>query len=187
MRLKLGVLVCMLFLSASISLLGNPTETAASASQDLISQEEAFALNAVNQQVIPPTKKRKMIKWLKAGTYKKQFLPEPQVVPSVGPHGGNVRTYYNPILVEDLRAGLTKWRAGASMVKELYLGGKDQVKGYAVMIKVNEESGKNGEGWIFYEAFDINSPGSGFYGRGVGICANCHKGGLDYLLATFRP
>ena len=182
MRYKLFVLFCMIFLWAGITFMGRP---AAAVQEPVVVDEDPLALSSL--QVIPPTKRRKLVAWLKAGTYKKLFTAEPSVDRSSGPHGGNVRTFYNPILTEDLKAGKNVWRSGAAMVKELYLSGKDEVKGYAVMVKVSDSSGANGEGWVFLETFDINSPGSGFYGRGIGICSNCHSGGVDYLLDSFRP
>ena len=90
---------------------------------------------------------RKLLAWLKADNYKKMFLPEPTIHLSSGPHGGFIRSYYNPILVEDLRAGKSVWRAGATMVKELYFNGTDQVRGYSVMVKLDDDSGPHGEGW----------------------------------------
>ena len=37
---------------------------------------------------IPPTNKKKLLKWLKAGTYLETHTAEDQVHDSVGPHGG---------------------------------------------------------------------------------------------------
>jgi hypothetical protein len=56
-------------------------------------------------------------------THRERFVGEPAVHPSTAEgraHGLNVRTYYDPILVEDLRAGRSTFRKGAAMVKELY-------------------------------------------------------------------
>jgi hypothetical protein len=105
--------------------------------------------------------------------------------PSTG-HGGNVRTYYNPILVEDLRAGRTAFHKKAAMVKELYLNGREPVGGYAVMRKVRRRSGDAGRGWLFYETFDV-ATGEGIYGRGQPVCAGCHAAGVDFLQSPFRP
>jgi hypothetical protein len=127
-----------------------------------------------------------MLAWLKAGLYKDLFTAEPSVGASSGPHGGNVRTYYNPILTENLRAGKNTWDVGAAMVKELYLSSTTQVSGYSVMIKVEEQSGSDGSGWIYFETFS-GSADNAFYGKGLQLCANCHRGGVDFLLDTFRP
>jgi hypothetical protein len=135
---------------------------------------------------IPPRKRRKLLDWLVAGNYLATYAAEPAVHDSLGPHGGNVRTYYNPILVDDLRAGRTTWSRGAAMVKELYASGKDEVRGYSVMIKTRADSGPNGEGWLFFETFNLTG-GNAYYGRGLGVCTNCHQAGTDYLLSAFRP
>ncbi|MEW6734559.1 MAG: hypothetical protein AB1489_24755 [Acidobacteriota bacterium] len=137
-------------------------------------------------EIIPPKKKGKLLTWLKAGIYKKRYIAEPQVHSSTGPHGGNVRTYYNPILTQNILDGKKVWQPGAAMVKELYFSGNEQVIGYSVMIKLDENSGTHGEGWLFYETFDGTNTNP-FFGRGLPICANCHQAGVDYLLSPFRP
>ena len=100
-------------------------------------------------------------------------------------HGSNVRTWLNPILVEDLRAGRTTFRKGAAMVKELYFNG-DRVAGFSVMRKVRARSGRRGRGWYFFETFNgvtpIVTPG-----RGVAVCVGCHRSGHDYYLLGFQP
>lgn len=148
--------------------------------------EEDLRKYAAHQNTIPPIRKKKMLAWLKAGLYKELFTVEPAVHPSTGPHGGNVRIYYNPILTENIRAGKKTWDVGAAMVKELYLNSTTQVSGYSVMIKVEENSGTDGSGWVYFESFS-GSADNAFYGKGIQLCANCHRGGVDFLLATFRP
>lgn len=135
---------------------------------------------------VPPTKRRALLRWLAAGTFRATYVAEPEVHPSAGPHGGNVRTWFNSILVEDLRAGRTTFRKGAAVVKELYFSGVDRPTGYAVMVKTRRNSGDRGEGWVWLESFDGTADGA-IYGRGVALCANCHGAGTDYLLSPFRP
>ena len=65
---------------------------------------------------IPPTKRKAMLAWLAEKRYLEGYTAEPAVHPSEGPHGGNVRTFFNSILVEDLSAGRTTFRKGATMV-----------------------------------------------------------------------
>jgi hypothetical protein len=155
-----------------------------------VDQDDAAQLGpgvAARDPRIPPRKRKKLLNWLNAGSYLNLYTAEPEVHDSLGPHGGKVRTYYNPILVDDLRAGRTVWSKGAAMVKELYTSDASAVRGYAVMIKVTAESGQNGEGWLFYETFDVTGGGSPYYGRGLRVCASCHDGGVDFLLSEFRP
>ena len=135
---------------------------------------------------IPPRKRARLVEWLEAGSYRETYVGEPAVHPSAGPHGGNVRTYFNSILAEDLREGRTTFRKGATMVKELYFGGTDEVAGYAVMTKVKKKSGGTGKGWLFYEAFNRTGDDA-FYGRGLRLCSDCHSAGTDFLLSPFRP
>lgn len=135
---------------------------------------------------VPPRRRAKLLEWVLAGSYRDTYAAEPAVHPSLGPHGGNVRTYFNSILAEDLAAGRTTFRKGATMVKELYFGGTEEAVGYAVMTKVKRRSGRTGKGWLFYETFDRTGQGA-FYGRGIRVCSDCHGAGTDYLLSPFRP
>jgi hypothetical protein len=134
---------------------------------------------------VPPLKRKRLLTWLREGTYRATYTAEPEVHPSGGPHGGNVRTYYNSILVGDLRAARPTFRKGATMVKELYFSGTDVVVGFAVLSKVRRNRGAGGEGWLWLESFDGTN--ADFFGRGVRLCANCHSGGQDFLLSPFRP
>ncbi|MBK7992056.1 MAG: hypothetical protein IPK14_01200 [Blastocatellia bacterium] len=188
-KYKIAIITCLLTLFLSITFT-NTNNTVNAQNDEFIANlenlEQLLNSKAARQNMIPPIKKKKMLAWLKAGRYKEQFLAEPTVHPSTGPHGGNVRTFYNPILVENLRAGKNTWDIGASMVKELYLGSTTQVSGYSVMIKVEEQSGNDGNGWVFFETFSGSADGA-FYGQGLRLCSNCHRAGTDFLLATFRP
>jgi hypothetical protein len=133
---------------------------------------------------LPPTRRRALLAWLGAQTYRQAYVAEPAVHPSLGPHGGNVRTWYSPTLVEDLAAGRTQFRKGAAMVKELYLTGTADVVGWSVMRKVRARSGR-GRGWYFFETFDGERVVA--RGRGATACTGCHAEGVDYLRSSFRP
>src|SRR5262249_49500836 len=65
---------------------------------------------------LPPQGKRALLAWLKAHTYATSFTPEPEVHASISAHGPYVRTWYSPVLTEDLRAGRVPFRRGAAMV-----------------------------------------------------------------------
>lgn len=135
---------------------------------------------------LPPRRRGRLLGWLAAATYRATYTPEPAVHVSAGPHGGNVRTWYSPVLVEDLRAGRPTYRRGAAMVKELYFRGSEDVIGYSVMRKLRARSAPLGRGWLFYESFDGTNDGA-YFGRGLGVCTSCHRDGADFLLSPFRP
>lgn len=199
-KYKLFAAVCLLTLWATLTFTNNPSSIAQAQVDNTLTEfkaednaftelraiEQKLASKSARQNTIPPVKKKKMLAWLKAGLYKDLFTAEPTIHGSTGPHGGNVRTFYNPILTENLRSGKKTWDVGAAMVKELYLSSTTQVSGYSVMIKVEEQSGSDGSGWIYFETFS-GSADNAFYGKGLQLCANCHRGGVDFLLATFRP
>jgi len=139
------------------------------------------------ERTVPPRREKALLDWLKAGAYRTSYTAEPEVHASTaGAHGLNVRTYYSPILTEDLRAGRTVFRKGATMVKELYFGGREQVIGYSVLTKVRRRSGAAGRGWLFYETADGTNRAA-FFGRGLPVCTGCHQSGVDFLRSQFRP
>ena len=136
---------------------------------------------------VPPQRKRALLAWLKAGTYQSAFTPEPEPHTSMSAHGPYVRTWYSPMLTEDLRAGRSTFRKGAAMVKELHLEGPNAPPvGYSVMHKLRSRSGPTGDGWLFYETFDGTNDAVSF-GRGLAVCTGCHRSGIDYLRSAFRP
>src|SRR6266478_2055600 len=123
----------------------------------------------------------------KLGPIQSAFTPEPEPHTSMSAHGPYVRTWYSPMLTEDLRAGRIPFRKGAAMVKELYLRGPDEPPvGYSVMRKLRSRSGPTGRGWLFYETFDGTNDAVSF-GRGLAVCTGCHRTGVDYLRSAFRP
>ena len=140
------------------------------------------ALNAMADEV--PRKPRKLLAWLQAATYRATFTGEPAVRPSAI-HGPQVRVWYSPELVQALADGTVPFPKRAAMVKELYAADGVTVAGYSVMAKVRRRSGRNGEGWFWYEA--VNAPAVDFIGRGVRLCSSCHTQGTDFLRSPFRP
>lgn len=135
---------------------------------------------------LPPRRKGPLLAWLRSGAYRATYTSEPAVRPSMTAHGANVRTYYSPTLVDDLRTGSETFRKGAAMVKELYFAGTEDVVGWAVMRKLRAQSGPRGRGWLFYETVDGTNRGA-YYGRGKALCVGCHADGKDFLLTPFRP
>jgi hypothetical protein len=134
---------------------------------------------------VPPRSKRRLLRWLQQGTYRQAYTPEPEVHRSLTTaHGFNVRTWYSPVLTDDVRTGRTTFRKGAAMVKELYSTGDQEVLGWSVMRKLRRKSGRRGKGWLFYERLP---GGDGYVGRGLGVCTSCDRTGTDYLLSAFRP
>lgn len=138
------------------------------------------------KDVIPPTTKAKLIKWLNKKNYQQNFIAEPSIHPTNSPHGINVRTYYNPILALDLYADKTVFRKGAAMVKEIYMEDTNTVTGYAVMVKVQQHDNAQGEDWLFYETSDTKGKNA-LIGKNAPACTGCHQSGVDYLRSDFRP
>jgi hypothetical protein len=88
-----------------------------------------------------------------------------------------VRTFFNPVLVESFEAGLQIRPTDAAAVKELY-GDGDEVRGWAVMVKVPDEGGS----WYWYEWFDGSVVAAG---PGIALCEACHGDGIDQVLTPY--
>lgn len=128
-----------------------------------------------------PTNAAELFPWLQAKNYA-SYPAEPAIHNSAGPHGGNVRTFVNDALHESIKAGNTQHPVGAASVKELYSG--DTLRGWAVEVKVSDTQ-NNGSDWYWYEIFSITDNSNPVAdGNGVGLCANCHSGGTDFVLTT---
>ncbi len=121
--------------------------------------------------------------FVKEGKYK-DWLAEPTVHESRGPHGGKVRVYFNEAVVQSLRAGNATHPVGSILVKELYDDAGQALTGHALDVKVAEGAGK--DTWIFYEGFGP-SYSNNYYGRGHGTCHGCHEAGRDYVTTALPP
>jgi hypothetical protein len=134
----------------------------------------------------PPRSRKKLLAWLEGGSWRESYLAEPTIHDSSGPHGGNVRSWYSPVLVEDLREGRSRYRKGAAMVKELFGRSTTDVEGWSVMVKTKNARPRTPSAWVFYETFSRDGRGA-FFGRGLPLCVNCHRDGPDFLQSPFRP
>jgi hypothetical protein len=132
---------------------------------------------------LPPTEQNALFQWLKDGSYT-GWEAESGPHASTGPHGGDVRTFVNPVLFGSLSAGNTVHPRDAAAVKELYLGGS-AVAGWAVELKTADDSA-GGQGWYWYELYSATDPSNPVAaGNGVSLCYNCHVSGADYVLTPF--
>ncbi|MCG3175032.1 MAG: hypothetical protein GMKNLPBB_03366 [Myxococcota bacterium] len=110
------------------------------------------------------------------------FKAEPEVHPSGGPHG-KVRTWFNAILAGSLEKNMSAHPRGAGAVKELYAADGTTLTGWAVELKVQDDSA-GGKGWYWYEVLSTTDDSKLVAdGLGVQLCAGCHgRGGVDYVL-----
>ncbi len=93
---------------------------------------------------------------------------------SAGPHG-QVRTFVNDLLYASMKMGNVTHPSGSVAVKELYSGGA--LNGWAVDVKRSDGQ------WVFYEGFKPALNQYYFVG-GNNLCANCHQGGVDFVLLS---
>jgi hypothetical protein len=110
----------------------------------------------------------------------KDWLAEPAVHPSSGPHGP-VRVFFNDTAVASLRADNATHSVGSLLVKELYASDGRELIGHALEVKV--EAGAHKDTWLYFEG---TLPGykNNFYGRGNETCHGCHEAGKDYVTTS---
>lgn len=129
-----------------------------------------------------PTTPAALFGWLQARGYD-GFQAESKIHASAGPHGGSVRAFLSPALVQSLASGATEHPQGVAVVKELY-GSGASLTGWAVAVKT-QPSSEAGKGWYWFEVFSTQSAASALEGQGKSLCVNCHKGGKDHVLTPF--
>lgn len=127
----------------------------------------------------PPLGGEALLQWLQAGHYK-DWHAESGIHESDGPHFGKVRAFLNSILFDSMNLKAQQHPEDSVAVKELY-GESEEVKGWAVGIKMAEES-DGGANWYWYEYFNNNTVKDG---KGVFLCSACHHGGQDYVLTPW--
>lgn len=98
--------------------------------------------------------------------------------PSTGPHSSSVLTYLNPKLDASLTAGNAEHPKGSAAVKEFLSNG--QVTGWAAYVKT-EDASNAGNGWYWYEVFDVTPGASSIEGQGKTTCTGCHSAGKDFV------
>lgn len=136
---------------------------------------------------LPPTNGAALLPWLQQGDYL-AWTAESLIHPSGGPHGGDVRTYFNDALIASLADEAASHPAGAASVKELYRN-STEVMGWAVSVKVATDS-DGGAGWYWYELIGTSVFADSV---GAGICVSCHRTNYraftskDLILAPFPP
>jgi hypothetical protein len=130
-----------------------------------------------------PTSSAELFAWLQAGRYR-GFAAESGVHPSAGPHGGSVRTFVNEALAASLAAGNASHPAGAAAVKELYASDRSTLTGWAVEVKLDDDSA-GGAGWYWYEVFSTTDGSRPIEGAGNSACTGCHAQGRDYVRIPF--
>lgn len=113
--------------------------------------------------------------FLQSGGYK-NWKAESAVHDSIGPHG-KVKSYFNSVLVDSLKAKASTHPLKSVAVKELYSSDGITLKGYALEAKL--EAGQAGNGWLWFEGTLPNL--NEYYGKGLSACTNCHSSGSDFV------
>lgn len=130
-----------------------------------------------------PTSSAELFAWLQAGRYL-GFTAESGVHPSAGPHGGSVRSFVDDVLEDSLARGGASHPAGAAAVKELYASDRTTLTGWAVEVKLQDDSAA-GAGWYWYEVFSTTDGSRPIQGAGNPACTTCHAQGRDYVRIPF--
>lgn len=119
---------------------------------------------------LPPGDVDSLIAWLQDGGYD-DWAAESAVHDSDGPHFGNVRTFFNNVLVDSFEGGGAVHPIGSANVKELY-GPGNTVRGWSVMYKREVDGGQ----WYWFEVYDGDVLADTV---AWDLCEDCHGDGVD--------
>ncbi len=125
---------------------------------------------------LPPGDVDALITWLQDGGYE-DWAAESAVHDSDGPHFGNVRTFFNNVLVDSFESGGGVHPIGSANVKELY-GPGNTVRGWAVMYKREVDGGQ----WYWFEVYDGDVLADIV---AWDLCEDCHGDGVDNVLTPW--
>ncbi|MCR9162985.1 MAG: hypothetical protein ACE37F_14800 [Nannocystaceae bacterium] len=125
---------------------------------------------------LPPGDVDSLIAWLQDGGYE-DWAAESAVHDSDGPHFGNVRTFFNNVLVGSFDASDDVHPIGSANVKELY-GPGNTVRGWAVMYKREVDDGQ----WYWFEVYDGDVLADTV---AWDLCEDCHGDGVDNVLTPW--
>jgi hypothetical protein len=131
-----------------------------------------------------PTSPDTLRRYLDDKLYEQLPFSNAEVLRSSGPHGFQ-RTFMNTLLAESLEEGATQHPAGAAAIKALYGQDKTTLKGWAVQVKVQDDSDA-GRGWYWYEILDLRDGAAPVAdGNDEPLCINCHVAGADFIRSPF--
>lgn len=136
---------------------------------------------AFEQSSPPPTEPDKLHAWLGGGEYL-DWESESDVLP--GTFGGGRRVFVDRRLADSLEKGSRVHPVGSSAVREIYDGDLETLRGWSVLIKVEDTD--DGNGWYFYENFDPDQPESvNVAERGASGCTFCHDDTPDFVRSEY--
>lgn len=131
-----------------------------------------------------PTSASALLEYLKKGSYQ-TWRRESAPHQTQGPHKSGALVFINDVLLKSLEAKNTSHPKGSVAIKELYQVDLKTKAGWAVMVKIDDNS-QGGRGWYWFEVFS-SSAGDQFIadGNGVALCTGCHQPGKDFFLTKF--
>lgn len=125
-----------------------------------------------------PTNPDALHSWLEAARYR-DWDHERAIHPTAGPHGPDVRVWFNPQLAASLSSDNTVQVPESAAVEEIYDHGR--VMGWTVLVKASD--GAEASDWYWYELFDRAYPNVRAEGEGLEPCASCHSAGRDFVMS----
>jgi hypothetical protein len=157
---------------------GDPSTTSGTSDGDTSVGDETGDPSTTGGLVpqLPPGDVESLIAWLEAGEYD-DWAAESGIHESTGPHFGNVRTFFNNVLVDSFEGGEAVHPIGAANVKELY-GPGQSIRGWAVMVKREVDAGQ----WYWFEVWDGDVLADTV---AWDVCEGCHSDGVDNVLTPW--
>lgn len=130
-----------------------------------------------------PTEPDKLHAWLGQGAYL-GWESESEILP--GEFGGGRRVFVDRRLADSLDQRSKSHPVGSAAVREIYANDLETLRGWSVLIKVDQTNANDGTDWYFYETFDPTEPESiNVAERGASGCTFCHDDSPDIVRSEY--
>jgi hypothetical protein len=131
-------------------------------------------------QAAAPSEPSELHAWLLDREYD-AWEPDRGVLPSEA--GGGARVFVSPALADSLADESDTHPVGAAAVREIYEPDLVTLRGWAAIVKREDQAGA--DAWLWFEVFGLDEDLAPLVAQsGAPGCATCHDEGVDSVRST---
>lgn len=99
--------------------------------------------------------------------------------------GGGARVFVSPVLADSLADGDDTHPVGAAAVREIYEPDLTALRGWAAIVKLDDEAATGADAWLWFEVIGTGPDIAPLVAQtGAPGCATCHDEGVDSVRST---